>query len=127
MQIIHHNTAVKEQWRPGVVTRMHVSARAGSSQLSVFEQWCGPGLGAPTHLHAVEEILSVVSGLAEIWLVDERSHVGPGCSVVIPAGRLHGFRNIGTEILHIQAILAAPVFEARYDDHTEVARRWLPE
>ena len=58
----------KEEWRPGVITQMHVSAQNGASQLCVFEQWCEPGHGAPTHLHAVEEILHVFEGQAEVWI-----------------------------------------------------------
>ena len=127
MRIIDHNSQPREEWRPGVLTRMRVSAVTGGAQLSIFDQWCDPGLGAPTHLHAVEEVLSVISGRAEVWLDDERAEVSVGSSVLIPAGHRHGFRNIGTEVLHVQAVLAAPIFEASYDDRSEVARRWLPE
>ena len=126
MKIIDHNTQTREAWRDGVMTRMQVSALTGSAQLIIFEQWCEPGLGAPTHLHAVEEVLSVIAGKAEIWVEDERSAASPGQSVVIPAGSRHGFRNTGSVILHIRAILAAPIFEASYDDKTEVPRRWVP-
>ena len=45
---------------------------------------------------------------------------------VIPAGVKHGFVNTGTGVLHIQSTLAAPVFEAAYDDKRETPRRWLP-
>jgi hypothetical protein len=55
MRIIDHAGPDWEQWRPGVLTRMRASALTGSVQLCVFEQWCDPGCGAPTHLHAVEE------------------------------------------------------------------------
>ena len=126
MRIIDENKREKEEWRPGVLTRMRVSAIAGSAQLCIFEQWCEPSKGAPTHVHAVEEVLSVLAGQAEIWIEDERSPVSPGQSVVIPAGRRHGFRNIGTVTLHVQAILAAPIFEATFDDRNETTRRWVP-
>ena len=46
--------------------------------------------------------------------------------MVIPAGVKHGFSNSGTGELHIQSTLAAPVFEAAYDDKRETPRRWLP-
>jgi hypothetical protein len=45
-----------EQWRAGVKTRMWTSAANGAAQLCLFEQWCESGHGAPTHLHAVEEV-----------------------------------------------------------------------
>ena len=126
MRIVDDSTREKEEWRPGVMTRMRVSAIAGSAQLCIFEQWCDPGKGAPTHVHAVEEVLSVLSGEAEIWVEDERSPVSPGQAVVIPAGLRHGFRNIGSATLHVQAILAAPIFEATFDDRNEITRRWVP-
>ena len=54
-------------------TRMRVSAMTGAAQLCIFEQWCDPGCGAPTHLHAVEEILTVLEGRAEVWIDDEHA------------------------------------------------------
>jgi len=49
-----------------------------------------------------------------------------GQLVIVPAGRKHGFSNIGKTVLHIESTLAAPVFEAAYDDKRETPRRWLP-
>jgi mannose-6-phosphate isomerase-like protein (cupin superfamily) len=95
-------------------------------QLCVFEQWCEPGKGAPTHLHAVEEVLTVLQGQAEIWVEDASEPLTAGQSVVVPAGRRHGFRNTGGEILHVMATLAAPIFEASFDDRAELSRRWVP-
>ena len=108
------------------MTRMHVSAVTGSVQLCIFEQWCEPGTGAPTHLHAVEEVLCVLAGMAEVWVEEERAKVAAGQSVVVPAGRRHGFRNVGDGVLHVMATLAAPIFEASFDDRVEISRRWVP-
>jgi quercetin dioxygenase-like cupin family protein len=126
MQIIDHERQSKEEWRPGVTTRMQVSALTGSVQLCVFQQWCDPGKGAPTHLHAVEEILTVFAGHAEMWIEDERTKLTAGQSILVPAGRKHGFRNIGTDTLHVQATLAAPIFEASFEDAKEISRRYVP-
>jgi len=126
MRIIDHASQAREEWRPGVLTRMQVSAVTGSVQLCVFQQWCDPGKGAPTHLHAVEEILTVLDGEAQMWIEDEHTTLTTGQSVLVPAGRKHGFRNIGRTTLHVQATLAAPIFEASFDDQHEVSRRWLP-
>jgi quercetin dioxygenase-like cupin family protein len=104
MQVVDLNRQPKEEWRPGVMTQMYVSALNGATQLCVFEQWCEPGHGAPTHLHAVEEILRVFEGQAEVWIGEAR----------------------GKTVLRIQSTLAEPVFEAAYDDKRETPRRWLP-
>jgi mannose-6-phosphate isomerase-like protein (cupin superfamily) len=123
---IDHASQPKDEWRPGVLTRMVASAVVGAQQLCVFEQWCDPGLGAPTHLHAVEEILTVLEGEAEIVVDGDRRRTTAGQSVIVPAGRKHSFTNSGNGTLRVQAILASPVFEAAYDDARETPRRWLP-
>ena len=113
-----------EQWRPGVETRMLVSASNGATQLCIFEQWIAPGTGAPTHSHPVEEILTVREGEAEMWVDQERIIVSVGQSLIVPAGRMHGFRNSGTATLHLHAVLASQVFEATMEGATEMVRRW---
>jgi mannose-6-phosphate isomerase-like protein (cupin superfamily) len=92
----------------------------------MFEQWCEPGQGAPTHLHAVEEVLCVRDGRADVWIDDTHATLTSGQLMIVPAGRKHGFSNSGTTTLHIESTLAAPVFEAAYDDKRETPRRWLP-
>jgi mannose-6-phosphate isomerase-like protein (cupin superfamily) len=121
-----HTAGERERWREGVMTQMRISALAGSHQICIFEQWCEPGLGAPTHHHAVEEVLEVMAGRAEIWVEAERQSVEPNQSVLIPAGARHGFRNIGEDILHVRATVASPIFEGSYDDAREQSRRWVP-
>lgn len=115
-----------EIWREGVSTRMFVSANTGASQLTVFEQWCAPSCGAPDHIHAVEEVLRVLNGVAKIWVDNESQTAKAGESVIIPAGVPHGFENVGTGPLHTLAILAEPVFEVHYTESGRADRRWGP-
>lgn len=115
-----------EVWREGVETRVYTSALTGSRQLTVFEQVCAPGTGAPPHIHAVEEVLRIIEGQAEVFVGDERETCGPGDAVTIPAGAAHGFTNTGTSPLRVLAILAAPIFEAHYIDPPRDSRRWTP-
>jgi quercetin dioxygenase-like cupin family protein len=124
--VVDHERQASEEWRAGVTTRMRVSALTGSVQLCIFEQWCEPGRGAPTHLHAVEEVLTGLAGQAEVWVGDERATLTAGQSMLVPAGRKHGFRNTGNTTLHVQATLAAPIFEASFEDRNELSRRWVP-
>ena len=124
MMISDPATAVPEQWRAGVETRMIVSAANGASALCIFEQWVAPGAGAPTHSHEVEEVLTVRAGEAEVWLEGERMTVSAGQSVIVPARKDHGFRNSGLTTLHLQAVLAAPAFEALAEGAAEMTRRW---
>lgn len=115
-----------EVWRDGVETRMYASAETDAGQLTVFEQWCATGHGAPSHLHAVEEVLRIVAGTADVWVADERQTVTAPASVLIPAGIVHGFRNVGETTLQVLAILAEPVFEAHYIEPERDVRRWPP-
>jgi quercetin dioxygenase-like cupin family protein len=124
MKVIDIRAASPEQWRSDVETRMLVSAQNGAAQLCIFEQWVAPGAGAPTHSHPVEEVLTVREGEAEMWIDQERLIVSAGQSLLVPAGRKHGFRNSGNATLHLHAVLASPIFEATPDGATETVRRW---
>jgi len=125
LDLIDHNIQARLDWRPGVSTSMRVSALTGASALSIFERWCEPGLGAPTHWHPVEEVLTVLSGEAEIWIEGERFQASAGHSALVPAKIRHGFRNMGDGELHMLAVLASPIFEAHFDDREGVIRRWM--
>jgi mannose-6-phosphate isomerase-like protein (cupin superfamily) len=125
MKVSNPTSTPPEHWRPGVETRMVVSARNGAAHLCIFEQWVAVGTGAPTHSHPVEEVLTVREGEAEMWMGEDRATLTSGQSLIVPAGRLHGFRNSGTSVLHIHAVLASPVFEATPEGATEPTRRWF--
>lgn len=84
MNLIKHDQQAREDWRPGVSTRMRVSAMNGATALTIFEQWCEPGLGAPLHWHPVEEVLSVLSGNVEIVIDGEMFRATAGYSALIP-------------------------------------------
>ncbi len=127
MALIDHDSHAREDWRPGVSTRMRVSALNGATSLTIFEQWCEAERGAPTHWHPVEEVLTILSGEAEIWIDGVHYQASAGHSALIPAKIRHGFRNAGGSELHMLATLAAPVFEAHFDDRSEISRRWWPD
>jgi mannose-6-phosphate isomerase-like protein (cupin superfamily) len=124
MKAITHQNDAWEVWRPGVESRMLVSARNSATQLCIFEQWVVPGAGAPTHSHPVEEVLTVREGEAEMWIDEQHMTIAAGQSLIVPAGRLHGFCNCGQSKLHIHAVLASPIFETVMEGATEVTRRW---
>ncbi|PBC08933.1 cupin [Mesorhizobium sp. WSM3859] len=104
---------------------MQVAATNGATDLCIFEQWVDPATGAPTHSHTVEEVLTVVAGEAEMWIENNRAVLTAGQSIIIPAHRKHGFRNLGTALLHVHAVLASPIFEASFDGAAEPVRRWV--
>jgi mannose-6-phosphate isomerase-like protein (cupin superfamily) len=124
MKVSDPQSMPAEHWRPGVETRMVVSVANGATHLCIFEQSVAIGTGAPTHSHPVEEVLTVREGEAEMWIGEERVILTSGQSLIVPAGRLHGFRNCGAGVLHLHAVLASPVFEAMMEGAAETTRRW---
>lgn len=103
MQIVDHFRQQPEQGREGVATFPLISAAEGSAQFCIFEQVRQPGDGAPAQKHAVEEVLEVTKGCAEIFVVAESGFVGVSQSVFIPAGVSHSFRNSGDKTLRVRA------------------------
>ena len=125
MHIIEPRDCALEQWRPGVETRMVVSAQTGAANLCIFEQWVAPAKGTPTHSHPVEEVLTVLAGEAAMWIEDRHAVLTVGQSLLVPAHKKHGFRNAGTGTLHMHAVLASPIFEASIEGQAGPVRRWL--
>lgn len=56
-----------------------------------------PGYATRPHSHPYAEILTVLEGEGEAWLEGEAERVplNPGVTIVVPAHRVHGFRNLG--------------------------------
>lgn len=66
-----------------------------------------PGKGHAFHRHpAMEEIIYVVSGLAEQWVERDSRILGPGDSAHIPRDVVHGTYNAGGDTLVFLAILS---------------------
>jgi mannose-6-phosphate isomerase-like protein (cupin superfamily) len=108
-------------WRPGVRTRLHVSAASGAEQLCVMEQWSEPGTGAPLHVHPdVEEVILVVEGAAEFEVDGVVSRVGAGEALRLPGGSWHTFRNAGDRVLHTVAIFGAAAPPVEYAEEPGV-------
>lgn len=91
-----------------------ISAGEGSVNLYLGEQWLAPGDEVRLHTHAVEEILVFLAGAGEAKLGDRVVPVGPGVSLHIPPGEVHGFRNTGNDELRLFVIFPGNTF-ARTD------------
>jgi quercetin dioxygenase-like cupin family protein len=121
MPIVGPSDQTIEEWRPGVRTRLLVSAASGAESLCMFEQWSEPGRGAPTHTHfGVEEVILVVEGRAEVWIDGETSVLERGGTALVPPHALHGFRNAGTEVLHTLTALPDAAPPVRYEETGQV-------
>jgi quercetin dioxygenase-like cupin family protein len=85
----------------GLPTQHLVSEKIGSEALFVAQQWLRPGDRVLFHTHPVDEVLILLAGSGEARLDDDTVSVGAGVTLFIPAEIPHGFRNIGTEQLHV--------------------------
>jgi quercetin dioxygenase-like cupin family protein len=114
MSIVVHEDQDWRENRAGSRIQLLADPTKSVSGLALVNQICQPGVGAPSHVHEFEEIITVVDGSAEVWVGQERRIVGPGTSVFIGAGTVHGFRNTGDGRLSVQAAIASTELRATY-------------
>ena len=84
-----------------------VLATGPHSQVVVMCIPPGGEIGAETHAD-VDQVLVFVSGEGLAILDGERSSVGPGRLVQVPAGTRHNFVNTGSTSLRLYTIYAPP-------------------
>ena len=94
----------------GLPTQHIVGAAIGATQLFVGQQWLEPGERVFLPTHPCEEALTFLAGSGEATLGDDVVPIAAGVSLFIPIGVLHGFRNTGTERLHVMVIFPVPHF-----------------
>lgn len=76
----------------GLPTQHLVSSRIGSHGLFVAQQWLQQGERVLLHTHPVEESLTFLAGEGFATLDGEVVAVGPGVTLYVPAGVVHGFK-----------------------------------
>jgi mannose-6-phosphate isomerase-like protein (cupin superfamily) len=84
-----------------------VLATGPHSQVVVMNIAPGGEIGEETHAD-VDQVLVFVSGEGAAILEGERSRVGPGSLVQVPAGTRHNFVNTGQMDLRLYTIYAPP-------------------
>lgn len=82
--------------------------------LTVLFENCAPGDYLPLHTHPHDEILIIDDGRAEATLDGDRRTIGPGSVVFIPAGKPHGTRNVGDQMLRLHAVFPSSVITLQY-------------
>ena len=93
----------------GLPSRHLVTAMDGARALFVGEQWLQPGDRVLLHTHPVEETLTFLAGAGEATLDGVPVPIGPGVSLYIPAGVVHGFRCDAGE-MHVFITFPTPYF-----------------
>ena len=94
MPILYRADAKTEEGYPGIPRTILVDASHGAQSLWVGHLEIEPGARVTTHIHPdPEEAMVIVEGELEAVLGDEVVTLGPGDTVLAPAGVKHGFVN----------------------------------
>jgi mannose-6-phosphate isomerase-like protein (cupin superfamily) len=83
-----------------------------------------PGAGPSPHYHTkMEESFYVLEG--EFSIVCDRSEVrgGPGTFALVPAGKPHWFKNVGSTVGRILIVCCPPGHERYFRELDELARK----
>src|SRR4051794_40764443 len=94
----------------GLPSQHIVSREIGSTQLFLGQQWLMPGDRVLLHTHPCEEAVMFLSGTGEASLGDRTVEIVPGSSLFFPIGMVHGFRNTGSERMHVIISFPVPYF-----------------
>jgi quercetin dioxygenase-like cupin family protein len=94
----------------GLPSQHIVTEAVGATSTFLGQQWLKPGDRVLLHTHPVEEAVMFLSGTGEATLGDETVAIGPGVSLFFPPGLVHGFRNTGSDVLHVVIVFPVPHF-----------------
>ncbi len=100
------------RWRSTLGTTPDEGARASSSSLLEVD----PGCALPRHTDSAEEIVVVVSGVAEVEVEGETGRVEAGGVALVPEGVPHQVRCAGDEPLRFVACYAGTDVVTTYED-----------
>lgn len=87
-----------------------VLATGPHSQVVVMSIPPGEDIGSEVHAD-VDQVLVIVYGEGEVVLAGERTAIGPGWLVQVPAGTQHDIVNTGTRDLRLYTVYAPPQHE----------------
>ena len=93
--IIHKQDLSPKAWSsPGSVSCVLVNAAQGSQSLYIEEVTIAPDARIPRCVNPHTEVAIIVQeGTLDAILGRQRTTVGPGDTVLVPAGTSHGFLN----------------------------------
>ena len=112
MPIIQISDAPSGEGFPGVNRVVLVDANQGALSLHVGHLTISPGSSVTTHIHPdTEAAMVILEGSLEAILGNETVTVGPGDTLLAPAGVKHGFVNRTQEAAKLLAVFPQTSFE----------------
>ena len=114
MEVRSRADAVPFTTKDGSTIRVLLDAReGGAANQSLAEAVLEPGQATERHRHAqTEEIYVVLEGEGEMEVEGDRSRVGPGNAILIPAGARHQIRADDSGSLRFLCCCAPPYSDA---------------
>ena len=92
-----------------------ISGSDTGGAVAVFEEILDPGIGPPRHTHREQnEIFHVIKGTIRFEIDGVVSEIEEGGAALVPAGKVHAFRNIGDQsaTIHFEMLPACDSEEA---------------
>ncbi len=112
MPILRRANAETSEGYPGVPRATLVGAEQGAQSLWVGHLEIAPGATVTAHIHPdTEEAMVIVEGELEAVLGDEVVTLGPGDTVLAPAGVKHGFVNRSGDKAALLAVFPKTEFQ----------------
>jgi quercetin dioxygenase-like cupin family protein len=108
MPIVDHRTVPEIDMRPGIRGRFLANKELGARGVSLLTNTVEPGAAAPLHRHTVEETMLVLEGTVWVRVGEEQHTVGPGYTVIIPAGTPHAWGNPGPGVAKLLWAFGGP-------------------
>lgn len=108
----------------GLRHRTVIDRSGGAEALALWQEEHAAGFRVPPHLHDCEEIIAVLEGEIKATIENETFRVGPGRSLLIPAGELHGFRVLGDRPVRLLALFSSSAPKIFRADGTPSTPPW---
>ena len=110
VSIINHDEVARETFPGGATYQTLVGDDAGSIPVRCGIQTSPPGYATPNHSHPYVEIVTVLEGSGEAWIVgdSDKIEISDGVTIIFPANTAHGFRVTGDARLVTYGIHSSP-------------------
>jgi quercetin dioxygenase-like cupin family protein len=100
-----------DDWRPNSVWGLISDERA---DVAVIVEEIAVGDAIPLHRHVIDEVLLYERGRAEVRVDHETYDVRAGDIVIVPAGAVHGTRNVGDDVVRVRAVFPSHRLDIAY-------------
>lgn len=122
IKVIRLNESTKVPFAENSYYQPILNSETGGYPIFTGIQTAEPGYQTQAHQHPYVEVLHVLEGSAEAWLVGkeaETMRLTPGDTIALPPNQDHIFRAAGDKTLRLLGTHLSPQRIVKYDDGTE--------